>query len=401
MALGEIVDIFDHRRVPLSSRQRSSRQGPYPYYGAQGVIDHIDEYTFDGRFILVPEDGENLRSRKLPVAYFAEGKFWVNNHAHVIRARPNLAVDRFVQSAIEATNIDAWITGAAQPKLSQANLRQIPLKVPPLREQLAIASILDAFDDLFENNRRRFEILEEMARTVYHDWFVKFLYPGHDRAPLIDSALGPIPNDWSVTTIGNVCSRVQAGATPRRAEASFWAEPEFDWYKTGDLTDSVLVRSSEQISQIAFDGGRTFDPETILLAIYGSPTVGRLGLLTSPSSANQAALGLVADPALVSTEFLWFTLCALRGHLNQIAQGAAQQNVSKEKVCRSTFVLPDRATVEAFTRSAGQLWRQANAIARLSVSLSGLRDLLLPKLVTGQIDVCKLDLAAVIEEAVA
>lgn len=121
MRCSRSVDIFDHKRVPLSSAQRADRPGPYPYYGAQGIIDSIDDFIFDGRFILVPEDGENLRSRKLPIAYFAAGQFWVNNHAHIVKAKPDVANDRFVQSALEASNIGPFITGAAQPKLSQAN----------------------------------------------------------------------------------------------------------------------------------------------------------------------------------------------------------------------------------------------------------------------------------------
>lgn len=229
--LGDVVDLFDHRRVPLSSAQRSTRQGPYPYYGAQGVIDHIDAFIFDGRFILVPEDGENLRSRKLPIAYFAEGKFWVNNHAHIIKAKPDVAVDRFVQSAIEASDIGRYVTGAAQPKLSQANLRQMPVRLPPVAEQITIASILDSIDDLIENNRRRVEVLEEMARAIYREWFVRFRYPGHKDVPLVDSPLGPTPESWQVKPLGEVASLDRTSVQPSRApdEAyDHYSIPAFD-----------------------------------------------------------------------------------------------------------------------------------------------------------------------------
>jgi len=202
--LGGLVDLFDYKRVPLSSQQRSTRPGPFPYYGAQGVIDYIDDFIFEGKFILIPEDGENLRSRKLPIAYFADGQFWVNNHAHIARARPGLAVDRFLQSAIEATDIGPFVTGAAQPKLSQANLRQIPVRIPPLVEQCAIAEVLDALDDSIENNRRRAEVLEEMTRAIYREWFVRFRYPGNENVPLVDSPFGPIPDGWEALTLGDV-----------------------------------------------------------------------------------------------------------------------------------------------------------------------------------------------------
>jgi type I restriction enzyme S subunit len=130
------------------------------------------------------------------------------------------------------------------------------------------------------------------------------------------------------------------------------------------------------------------------MAIYGSPTVGRLGLLDARSSANQAALGLVADPGVCTTEYLWFVLESLRGHLNQIAQGAAQQNVSKAKVSGCDVLRPPSQVVALFTESAGPAWRNSHKIAHETEVLRTLRDLLLPKLVTGQIDVSSLDLDA-------
>jgi len=204
VALGEVIDVFDHKRVPLSAAQRSIRKGDYPYYGAQGVIDSIDDYIFDGRYILIPEDGENLRSRKLPIAYFADGRFWVNNHAHIVRAKAGVAIDRFIQSAIEAADIGRWVIGAAQPKLSQANLRKIPVLLPPRGEQVTIAWILDALVDLICNNRRSVEVLEEMARTIYREWFVHYRYPGHEETIFVDSPVGAIPKGWVAASVSDV-----------------------------------------------------------------------------------------------------------------------------------------------------------------------------------------------------
>ena len=103
--LGDVVDLFDSQRVPLNSRQRQERRGKFPYYGAQGIIDHIDGYIFDGRYILVAEDGENLNSKKLPLALFATGKFWVNNHAHILRGKPSIADDTFLLACLNNADI--------------------------------------------------------------------------------------------------------------------------------------------------------------------------------------------------------------------------------------------------------------------------------------------------------
>jgi len=287
--------------------------------------------------------------------------------------------------------------------LGAQEVARFSIPLPPLSEQARIVEVLRALDDLIENNRRRAELLEEMSRTIYREWFVHFRYPGCENATLINSILGAIPDGWRVASVGDICDRIQAGGTPRRSEPAFWDEPEVDWYKTGDLTDSVLIQSSERISRVAFtsSSARSFQPGTILMAIYGSPTVGRLGLVESVCSANQAALGLVADARDSSTEHLWFVLRELREYLNQIAQGAAQQNVSKQKVEDARIILPPVDLVRAFTDSAGPPWRLSHVLRREAAALVALRDLLLPKLVSGQINLSSLDVDALVEDSVA
>jgi type I restriction enzyme S subunit len=202
--LGDVIDLFDSQRLPLNRGERQGRPGEYPYYGAQGIIDYIDDYIFDGRYILVAEDGENLNSKKLPLALFAEGKFWVNNHAHVLRGKPAVADDVFLLACLNNADIKPFVTGAAQPKLSQANLRQVEILLPPLPTQRRIAGILGAYDELIENCQRRIRILEAMARAIYREWFVHFRFPGHEKLPRVASPLGDIPKGWVVKPLKDV-----------------------------------------------------------------------------------------------------------------------------------------------------------------------------------------------------
>jgi type I restriction enzyme S subunit len=309
---------------------------------------------------------------------------------------PNITDSRFLYYALMHARSDliAQAQGAAQQNLSQAVIRQFSLRVPSLARQREVGSLLTAIDDLIENNRRRVDVLDEMARAIYREWFVHFRYPGHEHATFVESSLGLIPEGWEVGTVSDLCTRIQAGSTPKRSDSSFWVDGEVDWYKTGDLTDSVLVHSSEKISNRAIQAStaRIFQPGTILIAIYGSPTVGRLGLVEKASSANQAALGLVADPTRSSVVYLWFLLEGLRAHLNQIAQGAAQQNVSKAKVASAPALIPPPDVVSTFTSRVEPAWRLCHRLVRQTHTLASLRDAVLPKLVTGQIDVSSLDL---------
>lgn len=143
--LGDVIELVDSKREPLSSRERQDRKGPYPYYGAQGIVDYLDDYTYDGNYLLVAEDGENLKSRKAPIANAASGKFRVNNHAHVI-AESEKSNIVFLRHLLNMTDISAYVTGSTQPKLSQSNLCALELSLPSVMEQNAIANVLNLFD---------------------------------------------------------------------------------------------------------------------------------------------------------------------------------------------------------------------------------------------------------------
>ena len=135
----------DSKRIPVKQADRESRHGLYPYYGASGIIDYIDDFIFEGDFVLIGEDGENLRSRQLPLAFIATGKFWVNNHAHILEPLPETDV-RFLATILENQDFIPWLLGSAQPKLTQRNLEIVPLRVPLLDEQKRISDSLERCD---------------------------------------------------------------------------------------------------------------------------------------------------------------------------------------------------------------------------------------------------------------
>lgn len=138
-SVGELTINHDAKRIPVKEADR--KPGKYPYYGASGIVDWVDQYIFDGEFLLVAEDGENLRSRKTPVAFMATGQFWVNNHAHIIQGNQK-ADTRFLAYILEGSDISGYLTGSTIPKLSQGSLNAIEIEVPCLGEQKAIAHIL-------------------------------------------------------------------------------------------------------------------------------------------------------------------------------------------------------------------------------------------------------------------
>ena len=166
--IGFIFDNLDYLREPISAELRERNNPQYDYYGASGVIDKIDHYNVDDKVLLIGEDGANLVLRNLPLVYKAEGKFWVNNHAHILK--PKKDDYDYLAHALEAANYRNYITGSAQPKLSQENLQAVKLPIPPLEEQQSIASYLDTkcheIDTLISIKQQKIETLKEYKKSI-------------------------------------------------------------------------------------------------------------------------------------------------------------------------------------------------------------------------------------------
>lgn len=163
--LGDIVINRDGQRKPISMKERAHLDGEYPYYGASGIIDTINGWTHNGKFLLIGEDGANLISRSTPIAFMAEGKIWVNNHAHVLEETKGLKLE-YLSSYINAIKLDAYVTGTAQPKLNQANLNKIVISLPPLAEQERIVSKLDEIMAICDQVEAIFDGTSEVSEDL-------------------------------------------------------------------------------------------------------------------------------------------------------------------------------------------------------------------------------------------
>ena len=151
LQLGEIIILEDKKRKPLSTMERSTRKGIYPYYGAQEIIDFIDEYIFDGKYILLAEDGENLKTRKKDLVKIVEGKFWLNNHSHIFKVKDNVNLE-YIYYYLLKLDLTEYITGSTQPKLSQENMKKINIKLPTVIIQQKISHMLSFIDKKIKIN---------------------------------------------------------------------------------------------------------------------------------------------------------------------------------------------------------------------------------------------------------
>ncbi|MFL9885134.1 restriction endonuclease subunit S [Paraburkholderia agricolaris] len=177
LSLSDVVDNLDKHRIPLKQSDRALRKGEYPYYGASGVIDWIDEFIFDGDFILLGEDGENVVSRNLPLAFRATGKIWVNNHAHVFQPKSDFDI-QFLVELLESIDYSHLASGTAQPKITQQALRQLRFAVPPYAEQRRIGAVLAALESklaLLRDKLDNYQTLKSglMQKLLTGEWRVK------------------------------------------------------------------------------------------------------------------------------------------------------------------------------------------------------------------------------------
>ena len=166
--LGEIVNIYDKQRIPLDSEFRLTIKGNIPYCGATGVIDYINDYIFDGEYLLIAEDGGNF-GRFEETAYMMKGKFWANNHVHILRGRDGMSDNNFLMYFINFQDISCYISGSTREKLNQALLKSIIIPLPPLPEQHRIASVLSQIDEVIEKEERYKEKLERIKQGLMQD----------------------------------------------------------------------------------------------------------------------------------------------------------------------------------------------------------------------------------------
>ena len=292
-----------------------------------------------------------------------------------------------------------FASGSAQPQIPITDLRQVSVPVPPLPTQRKIAAILSAYDDLIENNLRRIKILEEMAQNLYREWFVKFRFPGHQHTRFTDSPLGRIPEGWEVCTVENTFA-IMGGGTPSKTVPEYWNEGIINWYSPTDLTatDSMFMeRSGNQISELGLkkSSARLFPPFSVMMT--SRATLGVISINTTEACTNQGFITCVPNERFpLYTLYYW--LKENVEYFISLGTGATFKEITKGVFKTIELVVPTPAIATQFEDTVQQFALQVLNLQRKNTTLRHTRDLLLPKLISGEVDVSELDIA-VPEEA--
>lgn len=357
----EVTINFDRKRIPLSAKQRSERQGNYRYYGAQGVIDYVDDYIFDGTYLLIAEDGENLKSQKQNIAQIAKGKFWVNNHAHIVQTNEHCDL-QYLYYLINSMDLSGYITGSAQPKLSQANLNAVTLQLPSIEEQKKIVAILGALDDKIELNNKINENLERQATALFNNFY--------DQAE----------TEISFTDV----IQILGGGTPKTGESGYWGG-KIPFFTPKDIGSPYTLNTEKTITEagLARCNSRLYPINTVFVTARG--TVGKVGMAGVPMAMNQSCYALVGKG--IHQLLVYFYTLKVIDRLRHKASGAVFDAVTTKDFESEHIMRLPESIEKVFLCAAEPMYQAILSNSIENQKLAGLRDALLPKLISGEIDV--------------
>lgn len=366
--LGDVCEILDNQRVPVTASER--KPGPYPYYGANGVQDYVSDYIFDDELILLAEDGGNFGSKEKPIAYRVSGKCWVNNHAHVLKPKEGYDIDYVCYSLMyyDVTNL---VNGATRQKLTQADMRKMTIPDRPPEEQRRIAAILDKVTSLIDLRKQQLTKLDELVKARFVEMFG-------------DSVTNPM--EWPIQELQNIADIV-SGITkgrkisiPNLKEVPYMAVSNVkDGYIDWTTVKTILATQSE------IERYRLF-PGDILMTEGGDPDkLGRGAVIQEPleNCIHQNHIFRVRlDRITILPEFfaeylqhqkakMYFLRCA--------KQTTGIASINMKQLQKLPVLVPPNSTQKVFSDIVGQIVRRKLTIHQALVILEMLKKSLMQK----------------------
>lgn len=367
----EVTINFDKKRIPLSAAQREKRKGEYRYFGAQGVIDHIDDYIFDGTYLLIAEDGENLKSKKQNIAQVVDGKFWVNNHAHIVQGN-GLCNTRYLCYLLNSMDLSGYVTGSAQPKLSQANLNAVTLILPAISIQEKVAKCLYMFDKKISVNEQINDNLLGQMQALYKSWFVDFLPFG-----------GTKPKTWIESDIYTLANIIYGA--PFKSKQFNTDGIGTPIIRIRDLKDQQFATYTTEVHP----KGYLLQPGDIVVGMDGEFRPYIWG--NDEAWLNQRVC-VFKNKRSNGKAFLYFTIKPLLYGIEQTQVATTVIHIGKKDFDAFEITLPDASTLDDFDALTAPMMRVIVSNSFENKRLAALRDILLPKLMSGEIDVSDIQL---------
>lgn len=309
--MGDISTFLDNKRVPLKEDDRKQMKGKYPYYGASGIIDYIDDYIFDEELILMGEDGANIVTRSSKLIFLAKGKYWVNNHAHVIKANSDIN-QYFLSESLERINYEKYNTGTAQPKLNRDVCQKIKVKIPEYSEQNKIASFLVQIDQKIKLLEQKYKNYKNFKKYLMQQIFAQKLRFNFD-------------DKWNKYNLGDI-STIGKGFTPSTSNPNYW-DGDIDWLSIADMNQGkYITETSKKITEEGCKNKKIVEKDTLIMSF--KLTIGRLSILKKDMFTNEAICNFKWKNNDILTEYMYYYLSSINilKYGSQAAKGITLNN---------------------------------------------------------------------------
>lgn len=347
--LGDCTQILDSQRKPVTKRDRKS--GIYPYYGATGIQDYVDKYIFDGRYVLVGEDGAKWSSFTQS-AFIIEGKTWVNNHAHVLRTNGFL-VDSFLVYFLNYSDLDSYISGAIIRKLTQASLRNIDIPLPPKSTQLAIVSELDKINELIRLKKEQLKDFDNLAQSLFYEMFGD-----------------PVENEkgWEVKKLNDICD-VRDGThdSPKYLQNSEYilitskniVNGSIDFENVNYISEEDYIKINKR-SKV--DNGDIIMP---MIGTIGNPIIAHIDGTHKFCIKNVALIKFLADSTVNNMFIVNLMRCSsFSSYLLNQNKGGTQKFVALGAIRKLPIPLPPLSLQRLFAQRIEQIEREKSEVQK-------------------------------------
>lgn len=392
----QLQDILDIQWGDTKTTKASYVSDGYLAYSATGPDGFLEKFDYDREGIVLSAIGANCGS-----TFFASGKWsCIKNTIRILPKSDAIDLKYFFYMTKAP---DFWpIRGSAQPFISQTDIRELYVQIPEISVQNVIGKILFELEQKISTNNSLTKTLEEIAQAIFKSWFIDFdpikakmagakpagldaktaaLFPGS----MEESELGFIPKGWEVRKIESLCETL-LGGTPSRAKDEFW-NGEIPWINSGKVNDFRITAASEYITKLGLEKSATklLPKGTTVLAITGA-TLGQFSRLEIDSCANQSVVGILGS-AEASNEFVYLNIKNGIQRLISAQTGGAQQHINKEDVNAFLMVYPGETLMKTFTDIVDGIFKEIGVVLNQSISLAEIRDSLLPRLISGELQI--------------
>lgn len=382
-AIKHLTKNLDGKRIPLSGEVRADQKRIYPYYGANGIIDYVEDYIFEGEHILIGEDGAPFFDKTREVSLLASGKFWVNNHCHILK---NIGTSdaRFIVHCLNSVDYFEYITGSTRDKLTQADLNRIKIPMPNYEEQAQIANFLDRktgqIDELTRIKERQVELLQEQRTALINQAVTKGLNQNVKMKPSGMEWIGKIPKHWGIRKIKHIATLVSEKSTPETDAIKI--SPENVESETGKVLDfyssydSIGVKF--QAGDVLFNKLRVYLSK-VIFAEYSGYSLGEMIVIRT--SLQQ--MGKYLFYLMLSSRFIEYC--------NSISEGVKMPRTDVNDILNAHIPLTpyqEQAQIVKFLDRKTQQIDELIATEQRKIELlKEYRQSLISEVVTGKIDV--------------